>query len=211
MGLRLRGARLGTPFMMPLPPPVGARERMLVSALLACAAFNPAVDLVSKRLCRHAWRSTRARRRPPPTSTCTCPWSGHPSRKRPADGGVHGAGVRRGPSVAGRRLGPTSRGAAHRRPARPLARAAGRFLGHDRWMGDSADAAWGVLKSSGWQDALDEGGPMLDGRGRVRPKWATAFRDAVNRLADGEATRDPRATPTAGRPGCASRWRSLTR
>lgn len=55
MGLRLRGARLGTPFMMPLPPPVGARERMLVSALLACAAFNPAVDLVSKRLCRHAW------------------------------------------------------------------------------------------------------------------------------------------------------------
>lgn len=51
--------------MMPLPPPVGARERMLVSALLACAAFNPAVDLVSKRLCRHAWEID-------PRATTTC-------------------------------------------------------------------------------------------------------------------------------------------
>lgn len=73
-------------------------------------------------------------------------------------------------------------------------------LGHDRWMGDLADAAWGVLESSGWQDALDEGGPMLDGRGRVRPKWATAFRDAVNRLADGGSY--------AGPEGDADRWAS---
>jgi hypothetical protein len=71
-------------------------------------------------------------------------------------------------------------------------------LGHDRWMGDLADAAYGHLESCGWQHALDQGGAMLDARGRVRPQWAAAFCDAATRLAEGGSY--------AGPEGDASRW-----
>lgn len=73
-------------------------------------------------------------------------------------------------------------------------------LGHDRWMGDMADAAWGPLESCGWSEALDRGGPMLDARGRVRRDWALAFRDAVSRLAG--------AGEYAGPEGDEARWAS---
>ncbi len=48
----------------------------------------------------------------------------------------------------------------------------------------SPGAAWGTLEGCGWQRAIDGAGEMVDKRGRVRPKWATAFRDAVERLAE---------------------------
>jgi hypothetical protein len=73
-------------------------------------------------------------------------------------------------------------------------------LGHDRWMGDLADAAWGHLEDCGWQTAMDAAEQMLDKRGRVRPKWAAAFRDAVERLAEGGGY--------AGPEGDADRWAS---
>jgi hypothetical protein len=57
-------------------------------------------------------------------------------------------------------------------------------LGHDRWMGELSGAAWGFGESCGWQAALERGGAMLTPGGRVRPQWAAAFRDAVQRLAD---------------------------
>ena len=57
-------------------------------------------------------------------------------------------------------------------------------LGHDRWIGELSDAAWGTLEGCGWQRAIDGAGEMVDRRGRVRAKWAAAFRDAVERLAE---------------------------
>lgn len=73
-------------------------------------------------------------------------------------------------------------------------------LGHERWIGDLSQAAWGYLEGCGWQRAMEDAGPMLDGRGRVRARWAAGLTDAVERLAaEGERT---------GPEGDRDRWAS---
>lgn len=58
-------------------------------------------------------------------------------------------------------------------------------IGHDRWLGDLAEAAWGHLDgATGWTERLEEAGEMLDpDTRRLRPEFARAFADAVDTLA----------------------------
>jgi hypothetical protein len=56
-------------------------------------------------------------------------------------------------------------------------------LGHDRWLGDLSEAAYGYLLDCGWQEPLDEAGAPLDAEGRLRPAWALAFGEAARCLA----------------------------
>ena len=57
-------------------------------------------------------------------------------------------------------------------------------LGHDQWLGDLAQAAWGYLEDCGWHAALAEGGEMLDDDGAIRSEWASAFGRAARRIAE---------------------------
>ncbi len=72
-------------------------------------------------------------------------------------------------------------------------------LGHGGWIGALSAAAYGYLEDCGWSERLPEG-QMLDGRGRTRRAWASAF---------GEAARDLAFEGShAGPEGHADRWAS---
>lgn len=73
-------------------------------------------------------------------------------------------------------------------------------LGYESWIGDMSEGAWGYLEDCGWQAAMTGCGPMLDKRGRLKPKWVSAFCDAVVRLKD--------AGEYAGPEGDGDRWAS---
>ncbi len=68
-------------------------------------------------------------------------------------------------------------------------------LGHDRWLGDLSEAAYGYLEDSGWRELLAEAGAPLDGAGRLRSAWAFAFGEAARCLAlEGERA-GPESSP----------------
>ena len=73
-------------------------------------------------------------------------------------------------------------------------------LGHDVWLGEMSEGAWGFLEGSGWQEVLAEGGPMLTDAGRLRAPWKAAFAEAVRLLAAGGEY--------AGPESCPHRWAS---
>lgn len=58
-------------------------------------------------------------------------------------------------------------------------------IGHDRWLGELAEAAWGHLDGdTRWTGLLEEAGEMLDPETRrIRPAFARAFAGAVDALA----------------------------
>ncbi|GEM_PF-6601278 len=67
--------------------------------------------------------------------------------------------------------------------------------GHDAWMGELAEAAWGYLELCGWQAAYGEGGPMLGPDGAVRPTWEGAFGQAARLLAEEGGRAGPEGDP----------------
>ncbi|MBN1335802.1 MAG: hypothetical protein JXB39_07555 [Deltaproteobacteria bacterium] len=68
-------------------------------------------------------------------------------------------------------------------------------LAHDVWLEDMAQAAWGYLEGCGWVTEYEEGGPMLDAKGRVRKAWMRAFGRAVRILADAGRDAGPESDP----------------
>ncbi len=68
-------------------------------------------------------------------------------------------------------------------------------LGHDVWMGELANAAWGHLEGCGWQRILADAGPVLAPSGRVRTAWAKAFGRAARALADAGGWAGPEGSP----------------
>ena len=68
-------------------------------------------------------------------------------------------------------------------------------LGHDVWLGDLSNAAWGYLECCGWASVLREAGSMLNGDGEIRDEWATAFGRAARRLADEGSCAGPVSDP----------------
>jgi hypothetical protein len=68
-------------------------------------------------------------------------------------------------------------------------------LGHDHWVGELSNAAWGYLEDSGWQRMLAGAGPVLTPSGRVRPAWARAFGRAARALADAGGWAGPEGSP----------------
>ena len=64
-------------------------------------------------------------------------------------------------------------------------------LGHDQWLGELAQAAWGYLEDCGWHEALAEGGDMLDGDGSIRTEWSSAFGRAARSIAEAGACSGP--------------------
>ncbi|TVQ89547.1 MAG: hypothetical protein EA397_15020 [Deltaproteobacteria bacterium] len=46
-----------------------------------------------------------------------------------------------------------------------------------------SQAAWGYLEDCGWQEPLQDAGPLFDEDGEIRPAYARAFADAAERLA----------------------------
>jgi hypothetical protein len=73
-------------------------------------------------------------------------------------------------------------------------------LGHDGWIEDLSGAAWGQLTDCGWEQAMDQSGPMMDKRGRVRRRWAAALHKAVELLAEAGGCEGPE--------GDSDRWAS---
>jgi hypothetical protein len=73
-------------------------------------------------------------------------------------------------------------------------------LGHDGWMGELANGAWGQLEDCGWQEILAEAGDPMGATGRVRTTWAKAFGRAARTLASNGSY--------AGPEGCPHRWAS---
>jgi hypothetical protein len=68
-------------------------------------------------------------------------------------------------------------------------------LGHDVWMGELANAAWGHLEGCGWQRILADAGDPLAPSGRVRTTWAKAFGRAARALADAGGWAGPEGSP----------------
>jgi hypothetical protein len=68
-------------------------------------------------------------------------------------------------------------------------------LGHDRWLGDLAEAAYGYLEGCGWRESLSGAGLPLDGEGRLRPSWAAAFGEAARCLASEGERAGPESDP----------------
>jgi len=73
-------------------------------------------------------------------------------------------------------------------------------LGHDVWMGELANGAWGHLEGCGWQRILAEAGDPMGSSGRVRTAWAKEFGRAARTLAENGSY--------AGPEGSAHRWAS---
>lgn len=57
-------------------------------------------------------------------------------------------------------------------------------LGHDVWVGDLSNAAWGYLEVCGWTSVFEQAGAMLDDTGELRAEWAAAFGRAARLLAE---------------------------
>ncbi len=68
-------------------------------------------------------------------------------------------------------------------------------LGHDQWMGDLSEAAYGYLEGCGWREALSEGGEVLDSDGKLEQPWSTAFGAAARRLASQGEYSGPESDP----------------
>ncbi len=68
-------------------------------------------------------------------------------------------------------------------------------LGHDVWMGDLANAAWGHLEGCGWQRILAEAGDPVAPSGRIRTAWAKAFGRAARALAEAGGYAGPEGSP----------------
>lgn len=73
-------------------------------------------------------------------------------------------------------------------------------LGHDQWLGELSQGAWGYLEACGWQQLYDEAGALLTARGKIRKPWARSFAAATQRLAAEGAY--------AGPERCPHRWAS---
>lgn len=71
---------------------------------------------------------------------------------------------------------------------------------HVEWLESLGEAAWGYLEDCGWQQTMDDAGPVLDARGRVRPAFTRALRAAAAALAE--------AGTSAGPEGDPQRWAS---
>ena len=61
-------------------------------------------------------------------------------------------------------------------------------LGHEVWLGDLSQGAWGYLEGCGWSDLIPAG-PMLTRAGKPRAEWAKKLAQAARRLGErgGEA------------------------
>ena len=67
-------------------------------------------------------------------------------------------------------------------------------LGHDVWLSDLSDGAWGYLGET-WAEHFEGAGPMLGTTGRVRPEWSKALRAAVDDLVYAGETAGPEQDP----------------
>ena len=68
-------------------------------------------------------------------------------------------------------------------------------LGHDGWLEDLAQGAWGYIEGCGWVSEVEDGGPMLDAKGRIRRAWMRAFGRAVRLLAEAGRYAGPESDP----------------
>lgn len=70
-------------------------------------------------------------------------------------------------------------------------------LGHDVWLADMAEAAWGHLEDCGWQETLAEAGEAQTPKGTFSPAWARALGMAARRLAEDGARAGPESDAEA--------------
>ncbi len=73
-------------------------------------------------------------------------------------------------------------------------------LGHDQWMGELSNGAWGHLEGCGWQRILAKAGDPRGAGDRIRTAWAKDFGRAARLLAERGSY--------AGPEGSAHRWAS---
>jgi hypothetical protein len=55
--------------------------------------------------------------------------------------------------------------------------------GHEQWLGDMSEAAWGYLEFCGWAELVPET-PLLNARGEISEAWTRGLHAAAHRLAD---------------------------
>ena len=68
-------------------------------------------------------------------------------------------------------------------------------LGHELWLGDLSQGAWGYLEGCGWQEALAECGPMLSPSGDIHAPWSEGFAEAVRLLVAAGEHAGPESRP----------------
>jgi hypothetical protein len=67
-------------------------------------------------------------------------------------------------------------------------------LGHDVWLSELSQGAYGHLEDCGWSDLLPEGSVTGPG-GRIRRTWAKGFAAAVEVLAEAGSAAGPESDP----------------
>ena len=67
-------------------------------------------------------------------------------------------------------------------------------LGHDVWLSQLSEGAWGYLEDSGWSELIPEG-EVTGPAGGIGQTWAKGFAAAVERLAEAGGAAGPESDP----------------
>ncbi len=66
--------------------------------------------------------------------------------------------------------------------------------GHEMWLSDMGQAAWGYLEGCGWSDLMPEG-RALDADGHLKKEWGLQLAKVARRLAEEGTHAGPESDP----------------